>query len=81
MVGFDARAMCTLPVLAEIAVLGRRKCTGFVLTVFNGRDGVARPANPNLCTLPITAFRVTSPSFFAIWLALRPSAQSFFVGL
>src|ERR1700678_1540937 len=39
---------------------------------------LARPDNPKRCTLPITALRVTPPSSAAIWLAERPSAQSFF---
>src|SRR5215218_236344 len=43
-----------------------------------GRDGVARPDRPSRWTLPITALRVTPPSCLAIWLALRPSSQSFF---
>src|SRR5690606_40105454 len=45
--------------------------------------GAAPPARPRLdsfrrCTLPMTALRLTPPSCAAIWLALRPSAQSFF---
>ena len=41
--------------------------------------GLARPVSLSLWTLPITALRVTpSPSSPAIWLALRPSIQSFF---
>src|SRR5580704_6702808 len=43
-----------------------------------GCDGVARPERPSRCTLPITALRVTPPSCLAIWLAERPSSQSFF---
>ena len=31
-----------------------------------GDDGLARPDSPKRCTLPITAFRVTPPSCFAI---------------
>ena len=42
------------------------------------REVVARPERPSLWTLPITALRVTLPSRPAIWLALKPSAQSFF---
>src|SRR5581483_2885261 len=42
------------------------------------REVVARPDRPRRCTLPITALRVTPPSRPAIWLALSPSAQSFF---
>ena len=42
------------------------------------REVVARPASPRRCTLPITALRVTPPSRPAIWLALSPSAHSFF---
>src|SRR3990167_9857235 len=42
-----------------------------------GLEGVARPERPSLCTLPITALRVTPPSCLAIWLAERPSSQSF----
>src|SRR5882672_168629 len=38
----------------------------------------ARPESPSRWTLPITALRVTPPSSAAIWLADRPSAQSFF---
>ena len=41
--------------------------------------GLARADNFSRCTLPITALRVTpSPSSPAIWLAERPSIQSFF---
>ena len=41
-------------------------------------DGaLARPERPRRCTLPITALRVMPPSSPAIWLAERPSAQSF----
>ena len=43
------------------------------------RELVARPESPRRCTLPITAFRVTPPRRLAIWLALKPSAQSFSV--
>src|SRR5438874_3379227 len=39
---------------------------------------LARPDRPSLCTLPITAFRVTLPSSAAIWLAESPLSQSFF---
>src|SRR4029077_186763 len=39
---------------------------------------LARPERPSLCTLPITAFRVTFPSSAAIWLAESPPSQSFF---
>src|SRR5262245_46430117 len=42
------------------------------------REVVARPDRPRRCTLPITALRVTPPRRPAIWLALRPSAHSFF---
>ena len=42
------------------------------------REVVARPERPSRWTLPITALRVTLPSRPAIWLALRPSPQSFF---
>src|SRR6476620_1343688 len=42
------------------------------------REVVARPESPKRCTLPITAVRVTPPSRPAIWLALSPSAHSFF---
>ena len=42
------------------------------------RELVARPDSPSRCTLPITALRVTPPRRPAIWLALKPSAQSFF---
>src|ERR1700674_5424285 len=38
----------------------------------------ARPERPRRCTLPITALRVTPPSWPAIWLAESPSAHSFF---
>ena len=41
------------------------------------RELVARPDSPRRCTLPITALRVTPPKRPAIWLALKPSAQSF----
>src|SRR5262245_28690030 len=42
-------------------------------------DGLlARPDRPRRCTLPITALRVIPPSSPAIWLAERPSDQSFF---
>ena len=45
-------------------------------------DGaLARPERPSRCTLPITALRVMPPSSAAIWLADRPSAQSFFSSL
>src|SRR5262245_57028427 len=41
-------------------------------------DGLlARPERPRRCTLPITALRVIPPSSPAIWLAERPSDQSF----
>src|SRR3984885_167451 len=40
------------------------------------RDGLARPASPRRCTLPMTALRVTPPRTRAIWLAERPSVQS-----
>src|SRR3954452_10511295 len=44
-----------------------------------GAGALARPERPSLCTLPITALRVTPPpSSAAIWLALRPWFQSFF---
>src|SRR6476620_3623742 len=39
---------------------------------------LARPDRPRRWTLPITALRVIPPSSPAIWLADRPSAQSFF---
>src|SRR5215469_11692277 len=39
---------------------------------------LARPESPSRCTFPITAFRVMPPSSAAIWLAERPSDQSFF---
>src|SRR5262245_25747838 len=42
------------------------------------REVVARPERPRRCTLPITALRVTPPRRPAIWLALKPSAHSFF---
>src|SRR5690606_28496821 len=35
-----------------------------------------RPDSFRRCTLPITALRLTPPSWVAIWLALSPSAQS-----
>src|ERR1700674_4161197 len=38
---------------------------------------LARPDRPRRCTLPITALRVMPPSTAAIWLAERPSDQSF----
>src|SRR6266702_3916904 len=38
---------------------------------------LARPDRPRRCTLPITALRVIPPSSAAIWLADRPSIQSF----
>src|SRR5258708_4755262 len=38
---------------------------------------LARPDRPRRCTLPITALRVMPPSSAAIWLADRPSDQSF----
>src|SRR5207253_9488333 len=41
------------------------------------RDGLARPARPRRCTLPITALRVTPPRARAIWLAESPSVQRF----
>lgn len=44
---------------------------------FLGREGLARPDRPKRCTLPMTAFRVTPPSCFAIWLADKPSAHNF----
>src|ERR1700687_736636 len=37
----------------------------------------ARPERPRRCTFPITALRVTPPSWPAIWLAESPSAHSF----
>jgi len=40
--------------------------------------GLARPERLNRCTLPITALRLTPPSWVAIWLALSPSLHSFF---
>src|SRR5262249_18855751 len=41
-------------------------------------DGLlARPDRPRRCTLPMTALRVIPPSSPAIWLAERPSDQSF----
>ena len=43
-----------------------------------GGGVLARPDRPSRCTLPITALRVMPPSSAAIWLADRPSAQSFF---
>src|SRR6516225_9712468 len=43
----------------------------------DGCEGAARPDRPKRCTLPITALRVTPPSCLAIWLAERPSSQSF----
>ena len=36
-----------------------------------------RPDSFSRCTLPITALRLTPPSWVAIWLALNPSAHSF----
>src|ERR1700693_6399517 len=39
---------------------------------------LARPDRPSRCTLPMTALRVIPPSSAAIWLAERPSDQSFF---
>src|SRR6476660_3239017 len=39
---------------------------------------LARPERPRRWTLPMTALRVMPPSSAAIWLAERPSAQSFF---
>src|SRR5579884_2207873 len=39
---------------------------------------LARPDRPSRCTLPITALRVMPPSSAAIWLADKPSDQSFF---
>ena len=42
------------------------------------REVVARPERPSRWTLPITALRVTLPRRPAIWLALKPSPQSFF---
>ena len=47
-------------------------------TVRAGWLGAARPERPRRCTLPITALRVTPPNCLAIWLAERPSSQSFF---
>ncbi len=38
---------------------------------------LVRPDSPRRCTLPITALRVMPPSSAAIWLAERPSDQSF----
>jgi hypothetical protein len=43
-----------------------------------GEDGAALPDKPNLCTLPITALRVTPPNCLAICEAEWPSCQSFF---
>ena len=43
-----------------------------------GCEGAALPESPKRCTLPITALRVTPPNCLAIWLAERPSSQSFF---
>src|SRR5258708_10358423 len=40
------------------------------------REGLARPARPSRCTLPITALRVTPPKARAIWLADRPSVHN-----
>src|SRR5580704_7445752 len=42
-----------------------------------GCEGAARPERPSRCTLPMTALRVTPPNCLAIWLADRPSNQSF----
>src|SRR5262245_38864909 len=39
---------------------------------------LARPDRPSRCALPMTALRVMPPSSAAIWLADRPSDQSFF---
>src|SRR5690606_7081803 len=39
---------------------------------------LARPGRLRRWTLPITALRLTPPSWAAIWLALSPSDQSFF---
>src|SRR5277367_6278050 len=40
-----------------------------------GVEGWARAARPSLCTLPITALRVTPPSALAICEALSPDRQ------
>src|SRR5215203_2857457 len=41
-------------------------------------DGaLVRPESPRRCTLPITALRVMPPNSAAIWLADKPSDQSF----
>src|SRR5690606_24804380 len=63
------------PVVAERApllVAGlRARATGV-------EAGLARPERLSRCTLPMTALRVTPPNSEAIWLALKPSVQSFF---
>src|SRR6201996_8326964 len=58
---------------AEIGRAGR----GALKVVRAGFEGAARPERPRRWTLPITALRVTPPSCLAIWLAERPSCQSF----
>src|SRR5205085_3330218 len=60
------------------AALAGRAGRGALNSVRAGLDGVARPERPRRWTLPITALRVTPPSCLAIWLAERPSCQSFF---
>src|SRR3954449_1364234 len=60
--------------LGARVALRERACAGadvagFVL--------LARPERPRRWTFPITALRVTLPISAAIWLALKPSAQSF----
>src|ERR1700744_1414958 len=42
----------------------------------SAREGLARPARPSRCTLPITALRVTPPRARAIWLAESPSVHN-----
>ncbi len=56
---------------------GRRalRCAGRASLV---PPALARPGRLRRWTLPMTALRLTPPSCAAIWLALRPSAQSFF---
>src|SRR5262245_46762385 len=58
---------------------GRMEAGRALRTRGTAEEGLlARPERPRRCTLPITALRVTPPSSAAIWLADKPSAQSFF---
>src|SRR5436190_18811809 len=58
----------------------RNICAGVLGLRWRGTEddgALARPESPRRWTLPITALRVMPPSSPAIWLADRPSPQSF----